>query len=299
MKLFGVPDVYTAIKKGDIKAVDRILANHPELANHHEREDSHIYPLSTSIHTDNSDMVRLLVKHGATRESSHSDPLVEAVACRHWNAAEALLDLGMGDLRLALMTAIRGDDLNEPRLPAVKFVVEHGGDVNAHLEFGNRSWCGIKMKKSTLTPLQYALCWAETDVVRFLLEKGSLVEEKCSYEFGAHTYYMGWSLGEHAQSSTVSTYAFVAAYGDREACELILSPLPDQVIRGLAHYAAICNNYAALAYLIGRESEIPDPADSEGRPYYAPFMTYLLIRLREKQGKMSEQMKQIVDRLLK
>ncbi len=97
------------------------------------------YPLLAATHNNNIEAVRLLLEHGADVNKSDKNgqtALIEAIMTQKNDIAELLLDYGADlntpyyDYSLLFFTA------RETNIPALRFALEHGADVNLPLRGG-------------------------------------------------------------------------------------------------------------------------------------------------------------------
>jgi len=174
-----------AVKKGDIETVKVILTEGPSDFSKEEvnrRGMTGDAPLSIAAGAGNLEIVKLLVRHGATvdvgKERDDKTPLIDASARGRVEVVRFLIDNGAdvnakGKGATPLLVALAGryspfnnaDDMEK----TIHILLENGADVNVQDE----SWM-----KTGCTPLMYAVTQGDAAMVRALLSKGARLELK-------------------------------------------------------------------------------------------------------------------------
>jgi len=175
----------SAVEKGDIKAVERMLKNG---ADPDAYEGRSLTPLNIALMNDDIEMVKLLLKYGADPnafgELSEAEmaPLTLAVVYseRPADVLRLLIDAGADPAKdfYALHSAIEKGDLD-----AVKLLVSGGGDVNQGLQTAagaNQVEIVKYLLEAGADPNQGVMLAKIThndEILRLLIEAGASVTE--------------------------------------------------------------------------------------------------------------------------
>jgi len=162
-------EIHQAAKSGDITKIKALIDENPEIVN--DRDLNQNTPLHLASQYGHPEVVALLLDHQADVNTQNKDlftPLHLAGWYQRTNLIELLVKNGANieakEYRGAtplMMFIWRNSELD-----LVKFLVDQGADINAHIE---GSW---------VTPVALAAQYGYTDIVNYLLDKGAAVDEK-------------------------------------------------------------------------------------------------------------------------
>jgi ankyrin repeat protein len=203
------PELFTAIRQGDLDYTKTTLENNPKLAN--SKDESGDTPLILAARMGNKDLCELLIANGANLEAEgqNGTALYEAAIGNHKDIVELLITNGanleaQGPNGTALHEAAIGNHKD-----IVELLIKNGADVNAEDKSGmtplyyastfgedckrknTNDWdiarslvsngAGLNMKPgSNDTPLHSAALYAPKEIVRLFLDKGADVNVRLS-----------------------------------------------------------------------------------------------------------------------
>jgi len=127
-------DMFDAIKEGNIKEVQRLIAQDPKVVNAHERKYKNT-PLHYAALCGKADIATLLLCNNAdvnSRAARNNTPLHHACLCDHIHVAQILIDYGANvfgckeEKSTPLHTASA-----KGYTRAVRFLLDHGAQIDA------------------------------------------------------------------------------------------------------------------------------------------------------------------------
>jgi ankyrin repeat protein len=153
-------EIHDAVRDGDAAAVSRLLKKDPKLVNLPD-EDHAATPLHLAVDAGNLDLVRILLKAGAsvTLKTDDADPEASAMGCRPLHYAAIF-----GNVDVAKALVGRKADVNAAQVPT--------GLRPLHLAVAN----GDISDQGDWSPLHHAALNGAVGVVRLLLDHRGPVE---------------------------------------------------------------------------------------------------------------------------
>jgi ankyrin repeat protein len=171
------PELFTAIREGDLDYTKTTLETNPKFAN--SKDESGYTPLILAADMSNKDLCELLIANGANLEAQgpYGTALHEAAIGNHKDIVELLINKGAnvnakdksGNTPLYYASTFgEGRKRNNKNdWDIAKFLVSNGADINMKPGSGD-------------TPLHSAALYAPEEIVRLFLDNGADVNVKLS-----------------------------------------------------------------------------------------------------------------------
>jgi ankyrin repeat protein len=263
------PELFTAIKAGDLDYTKTSLQENPKLVN--SKDESGNTPLLLAASAGNKDLCEVLIANGAALEAQgqHGTALHEAAIGNHKDIVELLVN------KRANVNA-RDKSGNTPLYYASTFDPGSKRNKNdwdiARSLLSNRANVNMKSGSSN-TPLHSAALYAPEEIVRLLIDNGANVNVKLASP--------GWPRKRNSGPAPLHN-ACMRADKDAEVVELLIDAGADinakcynEQADGWTplYFACLNENTRAVEMLIAKRAKINPISDLGNTPMHCATIT--------------------------
>ena len=261
------PELFTAIKAGDLDQTKTILETNPKSAN--SKDEAGNTPLLLAASAGNKDLCEVLIAGGAALEAQgqHGTALHEAAIGNHKDIAELLINKRAnvnakdksGNTPLYYASTFGwGGKRNKNDWDIARSLVSNGAEVNMKSGSGD-------------TPLHSAALYAPEEIVRLFIEKGADVNVKLSSP--------GWPRKRNSGPAPLHN-ACMRSDKNAEIVELIIDAGAEINAKCYSeqadgwtplYFACLHENTEAVELLIAKRAKVNTISDMGNTPiHYAP-----------------------------